>query len=94
MNGPMRRTVRVINPLGLHWRVAEQFSRTAGRYTSAVVVRNGETSADGKSPTSLILLVALPGTELVLEVDGPDAAMAIDPLAAILAAPSGEDYTI
>jgi phosphotransferase system HPr (HPr) family protein len=94
MNGPIRRTVLVVNPLGLHWRVAEQFSRTANRYSSTITVRKGETSADGKSPTSLILLVALAGTELVLEVEGPDAATAIEPLAAILAAPSGEDYII
>jgi hypothetical protein len=31
---------------------------------------------------------------LVLEVDGPDAHIAVDPLAAVLAAPGGEDYTI
>jgi phosphotransferase system HPr (HPr) family protein len=84
----------VVNPLGLHWRVAERFSRTAKGFTCAVRVWNGETPADGKSPTDLILLVALPGTELVLEVDGSDAREAIEPLAAILAAVGGEDYTI
>ena len=57
-------------------------------------VWNGETRADGKSPTDLILLVALPGTELTLEVDGADARDAIEVLAHILAAVGGEDYTI
>lgn len=92
--GPYRRTVRVINPLGLHPRVADRFSRTAKQFACAVTVWNGETRADGKSIWDLILLVALPGAELVLEVDGSDAAAALDPLAEILAAPSGEDYTI
>lgn len=92
--GPQRKTVRVINPLGLHWRVAERFSRTARAFTCAVRVFNGDTRADGKSPTDLILLVALPGAELVVEVDGSDAVAALDPLAEILASPGGEDYTI
>lgn len=92
--GPYRRTVRVINPLGLHQRVADRFCRTAKQFACAVTVWNGETRADGKSIWDLILLVALPGAELVLEVDGDDAAAALDPLAEILAAPGGEDYTI
>jgi phosphotransferase system HPr-like phosphotransfer protein len=41
----------------------------------------------------LIGLVVMPDMEVVLEVDGPDAAMALEPLCEILAAPGGEDYT-
>jgi phosphotransferase system HPr (HPr) family protein len=91
---PLRRVIRVVNPLGVHFRVADRFARQAGQYASNVTVWNGETRADGKSLMDLILLVALPDSELVLEVDGPDAAKAIDPLAEILASPGGEDYTI
>ena len=40
------------------------------------------------------MLVVLPDVEVVLEVDGPDAPTAVDPLAAVLASPGGEDYTI
>ncbi len=93
-NGPLRRTIKIINPLGLHWRIAERFSRTAKTFVCAVRVWHGESRADGKSPTDLILLVALPGTELVLEVDGDDAATALEPLTSILASSSGEDYAI
>lgn len=91
---PLRRTVRVVNPLGIHQRVADRFARAAKRYPCTVTVWNGDTRADGKNLWDLILLVAFPGAELVLEVDGPEAAVALDPLAAILAAPGGEDYTI
>jgi len=93
-NGPFRRTVRVINPLGLHHRVADRFAKTAKQYVSAVTVWNGEARADGKSLWDLILLVVLPGSEVVLEVAGPDAQAAVEPLAEILGAPGGEDYTI
>jgi phosphocarrier protein HPr len=93
-HGPLRRTVRVINPRGLHLRLADRFCRTAKQYTCAVTVWNGDTRADGKSLTDLILLVVFPDAEVVLEVDGTDAPDALDLLAGILADPGGEDYTI
>lgn len=92
--GPFRRVVRIVNPYGLHQRVADRFSRTASRYACTVTVWNGPARADGKSLWDLILLVALPGADVVLEVDGPDAPDAVEPLAAILASPGGEDYTL
>lgn len=92
--GPIRRTVRVVNPLGLHHRVADRLARTAKGFQATVVVWNGELRADGTSVWDLLGLVVMPGTEVVLEVDGPDAAAAVEPLADILAAPGGEDYTI
>jgi hypothetical protein len=42
----------------------------------------------------LILLVVFPDTDVVIEAAGPDAVVALDALAEILGAPSGEDYTI
>lgn len=92
--GPLRRVVRVVNPLGLHHRVADRFARTASRFACTVTVWNGETRADGKNIWDLIMLVVLPDAEVVLEVDGPDAPAAVDPLTAVLASPGGEDYTI
>lgn len=91
--GPLRRTVRVVNPLGLHMRAADRFSRAARQYECKVTLWNGDTRADGKNWTDLILLVVLPDSEVVLEVDGTDAAEALEPLCDILAAPGGEDYT-
>jgi phosphotransferase system HPr (HPr) family protein len=86
-NGPIRRTVTVANPLGLHMRPATAFAQLARAYRSAVTVWNGDRRADGKSSLDLILLVALPGCELVLEVNGDDATDAADPLARLLADP-------
>ena len=92
--GPIRRTVRVVNPLGLHHRVADRLARTAKGFRATVTVYNGDLRADGTSVWDLLGLVVMPGTEVVLEVDGPDAAAAVDPLADILASPGGEDYAI
>ena len=40
------------------------------------------------------MLLAFEGTDVVLEVDGPEAAAALEPLAGILASRGGEDYAI
>ena len=92
--GPLRRVVRIVNPYGLHQRVADRFSRTARTFSCTITVWNGDVQADGKSMTDLMMLIALPDAEVILEVDGSDAHAAVDPLAAILASPSGEDYTL
>ena len=92
--GPLRRTVRITNPLGLHQRAADRFHRAAKKYNCAVAVWNGDRRADGKSIIDLMLLAVFPDAEVILEVDGPDATAALDALAEILGAPGGEDYTI
>jgi len=86
-NGTLRRHVTIINPLGLHYRPAQVFSELAKKFQSRVTVWNGSTKADGLSLMELILLVALPGAELVLEVEGGDAEEAMENLAGILTAP-------
>lgn len=90
----LRRSVRVSNPLGLHQRAADRFARAAKRYSCAVTLWNGDRKADGKDLWDLIMLSVFPDTEVILEVDGVDASNALDPLAEILGAPNGEDYTI
>ena len=89
-NGPLRRTVSVCNPLGLHMRPATAFAQAARAFRAAVTVWNGDRRADGKSSLDLLLLTALPGAELVLEADGDDAADAVERLAGLLASPGDE----
>ena len=93
-DGRLRRVVRIMNPLGLHHRVADRFARTANGYDARITVRNGDLSADGKSLWDLMMLLAFEGTDVVLELEGPEAPAALEPLAGILAARGGEDYSI
>ncbi len=86
-SGPLRRTVTIVNPLGLHYRPAQLFSEAARQFRAAVTVWNGSTRADGRSLVELVLLVGLPGTDLLLEVDGEDADRAMETLAGILGSP-------
>lgn len=92
MNGEtLQRTVRIANPQGLHMRPITAFAQAAGKFQCAVAVIKNGLRVNGKSPLELMFLGAEQGTELILEVSGPDANAAIDPLAAILEAPSADD---
>ena len=92
MTTAVRRRVTVSNPAGLHLRPAAAVARHAQAFAAAVTVRHGDRKADGKSPMALIMLIALPGAELTVEADGPDAESAADAVCAALADPgTGHD---
>jgi phosphotransferase system HPr (HPr) family protein len=86
MNGiTLQRTVLITNPHGLHMRPSAAFVEMAGRYQCNVAVTHGGRTVNGKSLWDLMLLAAEPGSELTLEVDGPDAPAALDALVGVLA---------
>ena len=85
-DGPLRRTVAVANPHGLHMRPAAAFAQACKGFAAAVTVRHGEKTADGRSPWELLLLVAGPGAELVVEASGADADAALSRLCELLLA--------
>ena len=83
----IRKTVVMANPPdGLHMRPATAFAKLARGFRCSVSVRCGDKMADGRSPTDLLMLIALPGTELEVILDGEDAEIAVEPLLAILTA--------
>ena len=90
VTGPHRRTLRVNNPYGLHMRPATAFAQVAKGFQAQITVWNGSKRADGKSSLDLILLIADPGAELVLECDGEDAERALEALTELLSS-SGDD---
>lgn len=86
MNGhPLERKVLILNPQGFHMRPITAFVQLAGRYQSRVTVsRDGRKAADGRSILDLMMLAADHGSVLTLKAEGPDAATALDALAALL----------
>ena len=83
--GLIRQTVVVANPpMGLHMRPAMAFAKLARSVKCSVWVSLGDKKADGRSPTDLLMLFAPPGTELVLELEGDDAEIILQPLIDIL----------
>jgi phosphocarrier protein len=92
MNGEtLRRTVTITDPLGFHMRPLTAFAQRAGQFKSTVTLTKEDQRVNGKSPLEMMLLAAQQGTELILEVSGPDAAAAIDVLAELLASPGIEE---
>lgn len=81
----IRQTVCITNPQGFHMRPMAAFVEAANRFPCAVTVtREGSPPANGKSILALMGLVAVPGTELVIEVTGPNAKDAMDALVSVL----------
>ena len=80
----IRQTVSVTNPQGFHMRPMAAFVEAANRFPCEVVVmRSGMDPVNGKSILSLMGLVAVQGTELVIEARGPCASEAIRELVPI-----------
>ena len=95
MNGaPLQRKVMLVNPNGLHMRPSAAFVQLAGKFQSNVTVTYDGKSVNGKSLWDLLLLAALPGSELLLEagdhvVDGEGQGVVRLGEPAVLAAPPG-----
>jgi phosphotransferase system HPr (HPr) family protein len=88
---PLTKTVVITNPQGFHMRPATKFAETANRFRSEVKLTREGVSVNGKSPLELMAnMLSLPGTELTVEVDGPDAREALDALVAVMEAPTEE----
>ncbi|MEX2468452.1 MAG: HPr family phosphocarrier protein [Pseudohongiellaceae bacterium] len=64
-------TVTVINKAGLHARAATKLSKLAASFASQVRIGHKK-MVDGKSILSLMMLAAVKGTELNIEVSGED----------------------
>ena len=78
------RDVAIVNALGLHARAAARFVQVAGRFQAQVhLTRDGRT-VDGKSIMGILLLAAACGAVVTIEAEGPDAAAAVDELAALV----------
>ncbi|OGT96031.1 MAG: hypothetical protein A3I79_07610 [Gemmatimonadetes bacterium RIFCSPLOWO2_02_FULL_71_11] len=87
----IERAVPIVNSLGLHARPAAEFVKMAGRFKASVQVRKDELEVNGKSIMGMMMLAAECGSRLSIRVEGEDAEVAIEALAALIAAGFGED---
>ena len=74
---PLKQTVTVLNPEGLHLRPADLLVRAANQFEASILIGKNAEMVDCKSILSLITLGADQGTQLKIEAEGADAAEAL-----------------
>ncbi|KTD75573.1 HPr family phosphocarrier protein [Legionella waltersii] len=68
----IKTTIKITNRLGLHARASAKFVSTAARFQSHIDVIKDSQTVNGKSIMGVMMLAANKGSELTLEIDGPD----------------------
>lgn len=92
MTSPTARAEVVIrNQKGLHARASAKFVRCVGGYEAEVTVSRDDQSVGGESIMGLMMLAAGPGTTIVIEAAGPDAAAAVVALKTLVENGFGEE---
>ena len=87
-----KQSVVITNPQGFHMRPMAAFVEAAKRFPCSItVMRAGMHPVDGKSILGLFELVAVPGTELIIEANGPRAVEAVEALMGIFTQEFEED---
>jgi phosphotransferase system HPr (HPr) family protein len=76
--------------VGLHARPAAQLVRTAARFTSKTVVKNGEKQANAKSLLSVLALGVGYGATIIVTAEGADEDQVMDAMSALFASNFGE----
>ncbi|HET7401905.1 MAG TPA: HPr family phosphocarrier protein [Usitatibacter sp.] len=75
-----KRSIKVVNKLGLHARASAKLTQLASSFKSAVwIARNGR-RVNAKSIMGVMMLAAGLGSTVELEAEGPDEAEALDAL--------------
>ncbi len=86
----IKKTAKVANRLGLHARPAALLVTTATKFASQFFISKDSIRVNGKSIMGVMMLAAEMGTELILEVDGPDEIEAMEEIIKVIESGFGE----
>jgi phosphocarrier protein HPr len=75
-----KRSIKVVNKLGLHARASAKLTQLASSFTSAVWISRNGRRVNAKSIMGVMMLAAGLGSTVELETEGPDEAEALDAL--------------
>ena len=67
-----KKSITIINKLGLHARAASKLVTTASAFESKILIGKDEKLIDGKSIMAVLMLAATKDTEIELIADGND----------------------
>ncbi|HEX5380564.1 MAG TPA: HPr family phosphocarrier protein [Phenylobacterium sp.] len=91
MSRMAERTVEIVNERGLHARASAKFVKLASTFDAEVTVSKDGSTVDARSIMGLMMLAAGPGASIEIEAEGPEAAAALEALAALVSARFDED---
>jgi len=83
--------LELVNRLGLHARAASKLVQTASGFGSQIWLSHRDKRVNAKSIMGVLLLAAPCGSQLTLEVEGPDEDAAAEAIAGLVANRFGED---
>ena len=85
-----KKTITIINKLGLHARASAKLTKLAGSFPCQVWVSKGDRRVNGKSIMGVMMLAAGLGSAVEMETDGEQEAEAMQALVALFADKFGE----
>jgi phosphocarrier protein len=86
----IRTSVTISNKLGLHARASAKLTKLAGGFRSEVFMSRAGRRINAKSIMGVMMLAAGIGSEVELEVEGPDEQAATEALVALINDKFGE----
>ena len=86
----LRQEIEIVNRLGLHARASAKLTQLAGSYASEVWMSRDGRRVNAKSIMGVMMLAAAQGTNIEVEIDGPDEQAAMDAIVALISDKFGE----
>ncbi len=86
-----KKTITIINKLGLHARAAAKFVQIASGFHAEIYVCCSHKEVSGKSIMGIMMLAAGKGTEIEIKTNGPDEDAAMTALEKLISDKFGED---
>ena len=85
-----KKTIAVVNKLGLHARAAAKLTQCAAGFQCAVWISRNDRRVNAKSIMGVMMLAAGLGSSVVVETDGADEAAAMSAIEMLFANKFGE----
>ncbi len=86
-----KKTITIINKLGLHARAAAKFVQVASSFQAEIYVYSGHKEVSGKSIMGIMMLAAGKGAEIEIKTNDPDEDAAMTALEKLISDKFGED---
>jgi phosphocarrier protein HPr len=85
-----KKTLPIVNKLGLHARASAKLTQMAGKYASSVFLSRNGKRVNAKSIMGVMMLAAGKGASIEAEIEGPDEAEAMEAIEKLVADKFGE----